>query len=112
MFTAAGWVGEPWQPGSEIFMELSQPALKVKGKVEECTLGQSFTIKGGAMGVEVKHWFEFSPQGTATLMRSGIELSGPATFCLSKAMQRKGLDSFAQWFESLREHAERTAALT
>ena len=112
LFARTAWMGEPWQLGSEIALDFSQPLLRVTGKVVECTPPRRFVIRGGAMGVNVEHWFDFQPQETGTLMRSGIDLSGPATFFINKEMQRKGLESFSQWFESLRAEAEQNGPKT
>jgi hypothetical protein len=63
------------------------------------------------MGVTIQHQFEFIAQpDDSTLMQSAIDLSGPATFFINSEMQKKGLETFSQWFDAMKAQAERLAA--
>lgn len=109
--TTASWAeGEPWQIGSELLLEPAKSAVKVKARILHCAPPYSVRWRGGAMGVSVVHGFEFSAQSDgSTLMKTVVELSGAATFLISKKMKQQGIDIFAQWFSALKAEAEKQA---
>lgn len=103
----ARWTsGEPWQPGSEIELAVTQPALQLKGRLVESRPPYVFSIKGSGMGLTVEHEFAFVAQDAGTLMATRMTLSGPATFLINQPMKDKAVEGFAQWFERLRQEAE------
>jgi hypothetical protein len=112
LFSKASWIeGEPWQLGSKLLLEVSQPAAKVKATVSEATAPQKAIWTGHVMGVTIQHQFEFIAQSDgSTLMQSSIDLSGPATFFINSDMQKKGLETFSQWFDAMKAQAEKLAA--
>lgn len=60
------------------------------------------------MGVFFVQGLEFAaqPDGT-TQMKTQLELSGAATFFISKKMKEQGIQVFAQWFNALKAEAEK-----
>jgi hypothetical protein len=106
------WIsGEPWQPGSQLLLELAQPQFKLKAAVKESAAPNRLVWTGSAMGVAVNHFFEFTPQaGNGTLMKTWVELSGAAVFFLNEDMKKKGVGIFSKWFELLKSEAEKVAA--
>ena len=78
------WVsGDPWQIGSEMELTVTQPPLKLRGKLVEAKPPFVFRIDGGAMGMTVQHEFAFVEQGKKTLMATRMTLSGPATMFIN-----------------------------
>jgi Polyketide cyclase / dehydrase and lipid transport len=111
LFAKASWVeGDPWQLGSKLLLEVGQPAAKVKATVSESAAPNRATWSGNVMGVTIEHRFEFLPEPEGTLMQSKIELSGPATFFINGDMQKKGLEMFSNWFDSMKAQAEKLGA--
>lgn len=111
LFSKASWIeGKPWQLGSKLLLEVSQPSAKVKATVSEVAAPRQATWTGHVMGVTIEHRFEFigQPDGS-TLMQSSIDLSGPATFFINSDMQKKGLEMFSQWFDAMKAQAEKVA---
>ena len=107
MVAQAKWVeGEPWQPGSILFLELAQPAFKFKSKVAECKPPDKLVLKGNAMGISIEHCVELAPKGTATEIRTWMELSGPAVFLINESMKQQGTEMFARWFNGMKKQAE------
>jgi hypothetical protein len=111
LFSRATWIGgTPWEKGSVLLLEVAQPPAKVRCEVSEVASPNHAKWTGNVMGVTIKHNFSFSlqPDG-ATLMRSDIDLSGPATFFINDDMKKKGLAAFVEWFDAMRGQAERLA---
>lgn len=87
--------------------------MKVKAKILASTQPYYTGWQGSVMGVTFVHRFEFSAQPDgATLMKTQIDLSGAATFFISKKMQQQGLDIFAKWFDGLKVEAEKRSAVS
>jgi hypothetical protein len=109
LFAKASWIeGDPWQVGSKLLLEVAQPAAKVKATVSESAAPNRAVWSGNVMGVTIEHRFEFLAQADdSTLMQSKIELSGPATFFINGDMQKKGLEMFSNWFDSMKTQAEK-----
>jgi hypothetical protein len=104
---SARWLtGEPWQVGSELELTVTQPPLKLKGKLVESKPPYVFMIKGGAMGVSVEHEFAFVEQQDKTLMATRMTISGPATVFINDGIKDRAIAGFAQWFERLKKEAE------
>lgn len=107
---SAGWIsGEPWRQGSEIQLNVTQPPLKLCGKVAESKPPFVVVIKGGAMGLNVEHEFAFVAQEGGTVMATRMTLTGPATFFINEPIKERAVAGFAQWFERLRVEAETAA---
>jgi hypothetical protein len=103
--------GEPWQAGSQGVIDIPQPSFKLKMAVKESMPPKRVVWTGGAMGVTFECAFDFTPQTeNTTLMATAIDLSGAAVFFINNDMKKKGLDTFAAWFESLKAQAEQLAA--
>ena len=103
----ARWIsGEPWQQGSEMELTVTQPPLKLKGKLVEAKPPFVFRIDGGAMGMTVQHEFAFVEQADKTLMATRMTLSGPATMFINDGIKDRAVKGFAQWFERLKTEAE------
>ncbi len=101
------WVsGDPWQIGSEMELTVTQPPLKLRGKLVEAKPPFVFRIDGGAMGMTVQHEFAFVEQGEKTLMATRMTLSGPATMFIDDGMKDRAGKGFAHWFERLKAQAE------
>jgi ligand-binding SRPBCC domain-containing protein len=109
---SARWIsGEPWQQGSEIELTVTQPPLKLKGKLVECKPPYVCRIDGGAMGLTVQHEFAFVEQGDKTLMATRMTLNGPATMFINDGIKDRAVKGFAQWFERLKGEAESNRAI-
>ncbi|HUS18566.1 MAG TPA: SRPBCC family protein [Terriglobales bacterium] len=103
--------GEPWQPGSQAVVEIPQPSFKLKSTIKGSTPPSRMIWTGGAMGVSFECVFDFTPAAEgSTRMNAAIDLSGPAVFFINDDMKKKGLATFASWFESLKAQAEKIAA--
>jgi ligand-binding SRPBCC domain-containing protein len=103
----ARWIsGEPWQQGSEMELTVTQPPLKLKGKLVEAKPPFVFRIDGGAMGMTVQHEFAFVEQADKTLMATRMTLSGPATVFINDGIKDRAVNGFAQWFDRLKTEAE------
>ena len=98
--------GEPWQQGSEMELTVTQPPLKLKGKLVEAKPPFVFRIDGGAMGMTVQHEFAFVEQADKTLMATRMTLSGPATMFINDGIKDRAVKGFAQWFDRLKTEAE------
>ena len=104
---SAKWVsGEPWRLGSEIELTVTQPPLKLKGKLVESKPPYIFRVDGSAMGISVQHEFAFVEQGDKTLMATRMTLSGPATVFINDGIKDRAVKGFAQWFDRLKAEAE------
>src|SRR6266404_6235482 len=56
LFSKASWIeGEPWQLGSKLLLEVSQPTAKVKATVSDVTAPSRATWTGHVMGVTIEH---------------------------------------------------------
>src|SRR4029450_1647746 len=93
--------GEPWQLGSGLELAVTQPPLKLKGKLVESKPPFVFRMDGGAMGLSVQHEFAFGEQGDKTLMATRMTLTGPATMFINEAIKDRAVKGFAQWFDRL-----------
>ena len=103
----ARWIsGEPWQQGSEMELTVTQPPLKLKGKLVESKPPFVFRFDGGAMGMTVQHEFAFVEQADKTLMATRMTLSGPATMFINDGIKDRAVKGFAQWFDRLKAEAE------
>lgn len=101
------WIsGEPWQQGSEMELTVTQPPLKLEGKLVEAKPPFVFRIDGGAMGMTVQHEFAFVEQADKTLMATRMTLSGPATMFINDGIKDRAVKGFAQWFDRLKTEAE------
>jgi len=111
LFSRATWIGgPPWEKGSVLLLEVAQPPAKVRAEVSEVTAPGRVSWVGNVMGVTIKHNFNFVAQSDgSTLMKSNIDLSGPATFFISEDMKKKGFAAFVQWFDAMRAQAEKVA---
>jgi ligand-binding SRPBCC domain-containing protein len=98
--------GEPWQQGSEMELTVTQPPLKLKGKLVESKPPFVFRIDGGAMGMTVQHEFAFVEQADKTLMATRMTLSGPATMFINDGIKDRAVKGFAQWFDRLKTEVE------
>ena len=111
LFSRATWIGgPPWEKGSVLLLEVASPPAKVRAEVSAVAAPGRVSWVGNAMGVTIKHNFNFTAQPDgATLMRSDIDLSGPATFFISEDMKKKGFAAFVEWFDAMRAQAEKVA---
>jgi hypothetical protein len=87
-------------------LTVTQPPLKLKGKLVESKPPFVFRIDGGAMGMTVQHEFAFVEQGDKTLMATRMTLSGPATMFINDGIKDRAVKGFAQWFDRLKTEAE------
>lgn len=110
-FKESKWVsGTPWTPGSEAFIELAQPSFKVKVKTVEASAPNRASYTTTVMGTTAKQTFDFQAQPTGgTLMKTWIDLDGPAVFFINDDMKKKGTALFAQWFDAMKAQAESSA---
>jgi hypothetical protein len=109
---SARWIaGEPWQLGSEVELAVTQPSLKLRGKLVESKPPFVCRIDGSAMGISVQHEFAFVEQGDKTLMATRMTLSGPATVFINDGIKDRAVKGFSQWFERLKSEAESARAV-
>jgi hypothetical protein len=102
--------GPPWQPGSKIQIEVKQPQFKLRATASEVSAPHRFVSTASVMGVAIEQHFEFAalPEGK-TLIKSWINLSGPAVFFINDEKKKTGLELFSHWVEKLRAAVETQA---
>jgi uncharacterized membrane protein len=104
----ASWIeGPAWTAGSKFLIELSQPQFKLKAEAAEVSSPHAFSWKGNVMGIAIAHHLQFDSQPDgSTLVKSWIELSGPAVFFINEEMKKKGLAMFGEFMAGLKLQAE------
>jgi ligand-binding SRPBCC domain-containing protein len=104
---SVGWIeGAPWQQGSKLVIEIKQPPARLKATAAEVSPPYRFTSTASMMGIVVKHHLEFIAEGPGTLIRSSIDVSGPAAFFINDAMKQKGLQQFEAFMQAVKAKCE------
>lgn len=108
----ARWLsGQPWQKGSQFYMELVRPIdMKFKPVVTTSEPPAKICWVGKGRGVTGEHWFSFEaqPDGT-TLIKTWENFSGLSTIFFGSGTRKKIVDMYKIWLDRLKEESEKIA---
>jgi hypothetical protein len=108
----ARWLqGQPWQKGSQFYMELVHPRkMTFKPVIIESAPPLKIAWLGKASGFSGEHWFTFEPQPDgSTLLTTWENMSGWKTALLTRVLKRSLHTIYQEWLDALKSEAEKIA---